>query len=134
MATKPTNPIDRYVGERVRARRVMLKMTQTDLGDALDLTYQQIQKYEKGINRIGASRLQQIARTLQVPMMFFFDGYENKPSPPTYRTAAFSSAIDLFVSSPEGLTLARAFVGIGDLKIRRRIVSLVEQLVQTSEA
>src|SRR5207237_3393201 len=71
---KAPNPIDKHVGSRVRMRRMMLAMSQEKLGDALGLTFQQVQKYEKGTNRIGASRLQQISNILQVPVEFFFEG------------------------------------------------------------
>ena len=74
MAKKAPNPIDKHVGSRVRMRRMMLGMSQEKLGDALGLTFQQVQKYEKGTNRIGASRLQQISLILQVPVAFFFEG------------------------------------------------------------
>jgi transcriptional regulator with XRE-family HTH domain len=74
IAKKVPNPIDRHVGSRVRMRRMMLGMSQEKLGDALGLTFQQVQKYEKGANRIGASRLQQISQILQVPVSFFFEG------------------------------------------------------------
>src|SRR6267143_668711 len=74
VAKKAPNPIDRHVGSRVRMRRMMLSMSQEKLGDALGLTFQQVQKYEKGTNRIGASRLQQISQILQVPVAFFFEG------------------------------------------------------------
>src|SRR5215472_16185854 len=74
MAKKAPNPIDKHVGSRVRMRRMMLSMSQEKLGDALGLTFQQVQKYEKGTNRIGASRLQQISHILQVPVSFFFEG------------------------------------------------------------
>src|SRR5437867_8014014 len=74
MVKKAPNPIDKHVGSRVRMRRMMLKMSQTALGDALGLTFQQVQKYEKGTNRIGAGRLQHIAHFLQVPIDFLFDG------------------------------------------------------------
>ena len=74
MAKKAPNPIDKHVGSRVRMRRMMLSMSQEKLGDALGLTFQQVQKYEKGTNRIGASRLQQISNILQVPVSFFFEG------------------------------------------------------------
>ena len=74
MAKKAPNPIDKHVGSRVRMRRMMLGMSQEKLGDALDLTFQQVQKYEKGSNRIGASRLQQVSQILQVPVAFFFEG------------------------------------------------------------
>ena len=74
MSTKAPNPVDKYVGSRVRMRRIMLGMSQEKLGEALGLTFQQVQKYEKGTNRIGASRLQQISGILQVPVSFFFEG------------------------------------------------------------
>ena len=74
MSTKAPNPVDKYVGSRVRMRRIMLGMSQEKLGEALGLTFQQVQKYEKGTNRVGASRLQQIAEILQVPVSFLFDG------------------------------------------------------------
>src|SRR2546423_11250523 len=74
MAKKAPNPIDKHVGSRVRMRRMMLGMSQEKLGDSLGLTFQQVQKYEKGTNRIGASRLQQISQILQVPVAFFFEG------------------------------------------------------------
>jgi transcriptional regulator with XRE-family HTH domain len=74
MSTKAPNPVDKYVGSRVRMRRIMLGMSQEKLGEALGLTFQQVQKYEKGTNRVGASRLQQISEVLQVPVSFLFDG------------------------------------------------------------
>ena len=72
--SKAPNPVDKYVGSRVRMRRIMLGMSQEKLGEALGLTFQQIQKYEKGTNRVGASRIQQIAEILQVPVSFLFEG------------------------------------------------------------
>src|SRR3974390_3882615 len=79
MAKKAPNPIDKHVGSRVRMRRMMLAMSQEKLGDALGLTFQQVQKYEKGTNRNGASRLQQISSILQVPVAFFFEGAPSLP-------------------------------------------------------
>ena len=129
MAKKAPNPIDKHVGSRVRMRRMMLEMSQEKLGDALDLTFQQIQKYEKGTNRIGASRLQQISSILQVPVSFFFegapatghevDGLSEAPSP---------AYISDFLAPSDGLALTRAFVRIKDAKLRRRIVDLVEEM------
>lgn len=121
---KKPNPIDRHVGSRVRMRRLMLDMTQTQLGDKLDLTFQQVQKYEKGTNRIGASRLQHIAEVLQVPVAFFFEGAvgEMKSSEPR---ALFVSE---FLASSEGIALVKAYMSIKDTKIRRCIVQLVEQI------
>src|SRR5436853_7717475 len=85
MAKKAPNPIDKHVGSRVRMQRMMLGMSQEKLGDALGLTFQQVQKYEKGTNRIGASRLQHICRILQVPVSFFFDGAPEIPGQTTWQ-------------------------------------------------
>ncbi len=121
---KKPNPIDRHVGARVRMRRLMLDMTQTQLGNKLDLTFQQVQKYEKGTNRIGASRLQHIAEVLQVPVSFFFEGAvgEMKSSEPR------SLFVSEFLASSEGIALVKAYMSIKDTKIRRCIVQLVEQI------
>src|ERR1700751_5539195 len=90
MAKKAPNPIDKHVGSRVRMRRMMLSMSQEKLGGALGLTFQQVQKSEKGTNRIGASRLQQISHTLQVPVSFFFEG---APTLHPQQTSADGAAI-----------------------------------------
>ncbi len=82
MTTKAPNPVDKYVGSRVRMRRIMLGMSQEKLGEALGLTFQQVQKYEKGTNCIGASRLQQISDILQVPVSFLFEGGPAGPNSP----------------------------------------------------
>src|SRR4030088_259844 len=82
MAKKAPNPIDKHVGSRVRMRRMMVGMSQEKLGDALSLTFQQIKKYEKGTNRVGASRLQHISQILQVPVAFFFEGAPHQPGQP----------------------------------------------------
>lgn len=127
MAKKAPNPIDKHVGSRVRMRRMMLSMSQEKLGDALGLTFQQVQKYEKGTNRIGASRLQNIATVLSVPVGFFFDGAPGQGSNGTADSKSGSYVVD-FLSSSEGLQLNRAFVRISDSKVRRRIVDLVRAL------
>jgi transcriptional regulator with XRE-family HTH domain len=123
------NPIDRHVGSRVRMRRLMLGMSQTTLADALGLSFQQVQKYEKGTNRIGASRLQHICQLLQVPMSFFFEG---SPLPavgpmPKVRPSPPDQFAD-FMATRDGLTLAKSFMRIGNVHLRRRIVDLVEQI------
>jgi DNA-binding XRE family transcriptional regulator len=98
------NPTDRHVGARVRMRRKMLAMSQEKLGAALGLTFQQVQKYEKGANRIGASRLQQLSHILQVPISFFFEGAPNASAPHGSNGSALSMAqIDNFVSDLDGL-------------------------------
>lgn len=129
MANKAPNPIDIYVGSRVRMRRMMLGMSQEKLGDALSLTFQQVQKYEKGTNRIGASRLQQIAHILQVPVSFFFEGAPHAPGHSGGRTeAALPAYVVNFLSTSDGLSLTKAFMRIKSSKLRRRIVELVEQI------
>jgi transcriptional regulator with XRE-family HTH domain len=124
MPAKPPNPVDRHVGSRVRMRRIMLGMSQEKLGEGLGLTFQQIQKYEKGTNRIGASRIQHIAEILQVPVSFLFEGspgssthFDEAPSP-TY--------VADFLATAEGLALIRAFMRVPDIKLRRAIVDMVE--------
>ena len=129
MSTKAPNPVDKYVGSRVRMRRIMLGMSQEKLGEALGLTFQQIQKYEKGTNRVGARRIQQISEILQVPVSFLFegspggtanaDGFGEAPSP---------AYVSDFLATSEGLALTRAFTRITDAKLRRSIVDMVEQI------
>ena len=129
MAKKAPNPIDKHVGSRVRMRRMMLAMSQEKLGDALGLTFQQVQKYEKGTNRIGASRLQQISHILQVPVAFFFEGAPNLAGQDGPRTDAPSPAyVSDFLATSEGLALTKAFMKIKVPKLRRRIVDLVEEM------
>jgi transcriptional regulator with XRE-family HTH domain len=129
MAKKPPNPIDKHVGSRVRMRRMMLSMSQEKLGDALGLTFQQVQKYEKGTNRIGASRLQQISHILQVPVSFFFEGAPAALERPAGMGEAPSPAyVSDFLATSDGLSLTRAFMRIKDAKLRRRIVDLVESI------
>ncbi|MEW6641035.1 MAG: helix-turn-helix transcriptional regulator [Pseudomonadota bacterium] len=129
MSAKAPNPVDKYVGSRVRMRRIMLGMSQEKLGEALDLTFQQIQKYEKGTNRIGASRLQQISDILQVPVSFLFEGGPTGGAHPEGLNDAPSPAyVSDFLATSEGLALTRAFTRISDPKLRRTIVDLVEQM------
>jgi transcriptional regulator with XRE-family HTH domain len=126
---KAPNPTDQHVGRRVRMRRLMLSMSQEKLGAALGLTFQQVQKYEKGANRIGASRLQQLSHILQVPVEFFFEGAPNASAPHGSNGSALSMAqIDDFVSDLDGLRLIRAFMRIDNAALRRRIVMLVQEI------
>ena len=132
--TRPS-PIDVHVGSRIRLRRTLLCMSQERLGEALGLTFQQVQKYEKGTNRVGASRIQQIAEILQVPVSFLFEGgptgtanaegASDGPSP---------SYVSDFLATSEGLALTRAFTRISDAKLRRSIVDLVEQIAAHESA
>jgi transcriptional regulator with XRE-family HTH domain len=124
MAKKIPNPIDTYVGSRVRMRRLILSMSQEKLGDAIGLTFQQVQKYEKGTNRMGSSRLVQIANVLKVPVTFFFEGtpgqsnLDGKAPSPAY--------VSNFLATSDGLALTKAFIRIKDAKLRRSIVKTVE--------
>lgn len=126
---KTPNPIDNYVGHRVRMRRMMMGMSQEKLGDKLGLTFQQVQKYEKGTNRIGSSRLQHLSHILEVPVSFFFDG---APSTPGYERADGDAPspeyVAQFLATSDGLALTKSFMAISDSKTRRKIVDLVEQL------
>lgn len=132
MAKKAPNPIDKHVGSRVRMRRMMLSMSQEKLGDALGLTFQQVQKYEKGTNRIGASRLQQISHILQVPVSFFFEGAPTAPGAPAHgggmSEAPSPAYVADFLATSDGLSLTKSFMRIKNSKLRRRIVDLVEQI------
>ncbi|MBX9710560.1 MAG: helix-turn-helix domain-containing protein [Xanthobacteraceae bacterium] len=129
MSAKTPNPVDKHVGSRVRMRRIMLGMSQEKLGEALGLTFQQIQKYEKGTNRIGASRVQQIGDVLQVPVSFFFEGGPTTSVNAAGLSDAPSPAyVSDFLATSEGLALIRAFTRIADAKLRRSIVDLVEQM------
>jgi len=109
-------------------------MSQEKLGDALGLTFQQVQKYEKGTNRIGASRLQQISNILQVPVSFFFEGAPHLPGHPSGMSDAPSPAyVSDFLATSDGLSLTKAFMRIKSAKLRRRIVDLVEQIADLKD-
>ena len=129
--TKTPNPIDVHVGSRVRMRRTMAKMSQEKLGEALGVTFQQVQKYEKGTNRIGASRMQQISETLNVPISFFFEdapGSENSEFDDGLGEPNSASYVMDFLSTSEGIELNSAFVRITNPTIRRKIIEMVRTL------
>jgi len=136
MAGKKPNPIDTHVGSRVRLRRMLMGMSQERLGDSMALTFQQVQKYEKGVNRIGASRLFQISKILDVPVQFFFeeapDLAEASAAPGMAEPESETFIIE-FLNSREGLELNRAFSKISDAKIRKSIVDLVRALSATDK-
>jgi transcriptional regulator with XRE-family HTH domain len=130
---QPQSPTDVHVGSRVRMRRLMLDMSQEKLGDALGITFQQVQKYEKGTNRISASRLQHLSHLLKVPVPFFFDGAPsletNGRSPPDHIAP---EEITGFMATRDGLDLAEAFMRIRSIQLRRRIVDLVTEIGQNT--
>jgi transcriptional regulator with XRE-family HTH domain len=134
MSTR-VNPIDKHVGSRARMRRLMLNMSQTQIAEALGLTFQQVQKYEKGTNRISASRLQQLCRILQVPIAFFFEGAPRALGlpEPTEADAESPSYVSDFLATTDGLTLVKAFTRIRDAKLRRAIVALVQEVASEAD-
>lgn len=132
---KKANPIDSHVGSRIRLRRNMIGMSQEKLGDSLGITFQQVQKYEKGTNRVGASRLQAIANILGVPVSFFFDdapGTEGRSAAGFAEDSPERSLMD-FSTSAEGLQLTRAYTAITDPKVRRRVLDLVKALAAATD-
>jgi transcriptional regulator with XRE-family HTH domain len=132
---KKPNPTDIHVGGRIRMRRNMLGMSQEKLGENLGITFQQIQKYEKGTNRVGASRLQAISDILGVPVSFLFEdapGNEAAAAKGFSEDSSVNFAIE-FCTSAEGLQLNRAFVRISDPKVRRKIIELVKTLATDAE-
>ncbi|PSH57368.1 MULTISPECIES: helix-turn-helix domain-containing protein [Phyllobacterium] len=131
---KRPNPVDVHVGARIRLRRNMIGMSQEKLGESLGITFQQIQKYEKGMNRVGASRLQAIGNILNVPVTFFFDdmpGQSDKPK--GFDEESETTYVVGFLNSSEGIQLARAFAKITDAKVRRKILDLVRTLGDEEE-
>jgi len=132
---KVPNPIDKHVGSRVRMRRMLLGFSQEKLGEALGVTFQQVQKYEKGVNRIGASRLQDIAKILEAPPSFFFEGgpVAGAEAPGGFAEDSASYVVG-FLSTVEGLQLNKAFASIKDAKVRHRLVDLVVAIAAAEEA
>lgn len=131
--SRRANPMDVHVGTRVRLRRMLLGMSQEKLGEHLGLTFQQVQKYEKGVNRIGASRLFDLAKVLGVPVQFFYDEAPaevigSSAPVPGFSEATSDSYVVEFLSSRDGLELNKAFARIKDPKVRRSIVDLVRSL------
>ncbi|NLS06321.1 helix-turn-helix domain-containing protein [Rhizobium sp. P32RR-XVIII] len=134
MDQKKPNPIDVHVGARIRLRRTMMRMSQEKLGAGLGITFQQVQKYEKGSNRVGASRLQQIAIILNVPVSYFFaEAPDGSPLSDRRPFLPEEEAVSAFLATREGLELNRAFQRVADAKLRQNILQLVTSLGRTSE-
>ena len=128
---KGTQPMDKHIGSRIRQRRLALQMSQEKLADAIGLTFQQVQKYEKGANRVGGSRMQQIADVLDVSPSFFFEGAGGRnghdhSDPETER-------LDKFLATTDGQAICRLFPQIKNGKTRRSLVELMEQMVTTQK-
>jgi transcriptional regulator with XRE-family HTH domain len=134
------SPIDVHVGSRIRLRRTLLGMSQERLGESLGLTFQQVQKYERGVNRVGASRLFDLSRVLDVPISFFFDDMPDSLSAnfggvPSRRAGGSTESQDPFgddtLSRRETLELVRAYYRITDPSIRKRVFDLIKSMGPT---
>lgn len=130
MKGKQADAVDKHVGNRVRMRRLMLHVTQQQLGKALGITFQQVQKYEKGTNRISASRLQQMSDVLKVPVPFFFEG---APDSGTKGSPEIPEDITRFLATTDGVALARAFAQIKKPKLRHSIVNMVIDIAKRQD-
>lgn len=133
--TKATDSVDAHIGGRVRLRRMTIGMSQEQLGDALGLTFQQVQKYEKGLNRIGAGRLYRIGQILSVPVEYFYEGLPSAAGPVATPDADKRGAeVMAFLSTSEGYSLSTAFAQIDDAPTRRRLVDLVRTIAHQDNA
>lgn len=137
MKNKKPNPIDVYVGGRIKLRRNMLGLSQEKLGDALGVTFQQVQKYEKGTNRVGASRLQAVSKILQTPVEFFFDG-----APEVSGSSKGAEVLNMdnsstkhleFIATTEGIKLNRSFARIKNPKVRAKALELIKAMADADD-
>jgi transcriptional regulator with XRE-family HTH domain len=135
MSARSPDPVDRHVGIRVRMRRLMLEMSQEKLGDELGLTFQQVQKYEKGSNRIGAGRLHQLSHILDVPVSFFFEGAPKLAGLPSRnrRDAPSPNYLIDFLATANGQALIKAFMRINRTAVRRYIVRFLEAIADEDD-
>lgn len=129
MTKKTPNPIDRHVGSRVRMRRMMISLSQEKLGERLGITFQQVQKYEKGTNRVSASRLSDVARILGQPVSYFFGNEQGQ-----HNVDQETGDVAQFVGSGEGLALNRYYTRITDARVRRKFLALVTTLADADLA
>ena len=132
-AHKSPNPVDLHVGGRVRMRRKVLGVSQERLAEALGLTFQQVQKYERGANRVSASKLYEIARFLSAPVAYFFEGLSDPSATGGASAGGAEQFVHEFLMTPEGLELAAAFPKIARPRLRRRILDLVRALAEDDD-
>lgn len=129
------HPVDVHVGGRVKLRRLVLGLSQESLGNSLGLTFQQVQKYEKGVNRIGASRMFEISKLLEVPVQFFFEEFgDSQSSAHGFSEEAAADPVMGLLSSSEGIQLCRYFSGIKDPVVKKRVLDLVKSIAETEGA
>lgn len=131
MGTRSATDIDAHVGARIRLRRMLIGLSQERLGDALGVTFQQVQKYERGANRISASKLYEVSRVLGVPVSHFLDGLTGDTGASSKPAPDASGHIMDFVRSPEGLALNRAFAAIEDPRTKRAVLDLVRSMADS---
>ena len=132
-SSRGPNPIDIHVGSRIRLRRQLMKMSQEKLGDELGVTFQQVQKYERGANRVDASRLYRLSRVLEVPVQFFFEGLNDQTAITAMADNDQTPIVYDFIQSSDGVSLAESFSRIKDSKVRRRVLELVRTLANEQE-
>lgn len=128
------NPVDLHVGARVRMRRKFLGMSQEGLAETIDLTFQQVQKYERGSNRISASKLYEISRALKAPVAYFFEGYGQNEAVEGFSESESEQFVHGFLMTTEGIELAEAFPRIKNAKHRRKVLELVRALAEDDDA
>ena len=133
-APRSPNPIDVHVGTRVRLRRQVMKMSQEKLGDQLGVTFQQVQKYERGANRVGASRLWKMSQVLEVPVGFFYDGLEQVGVITEFAEDDQMPIVYDFINSTDGVNLAKAVSQIKNKAVRRQILELARSLAKDASA
>lgn len=132
-SARSANIVDEHVGSRIRIRRQILGMSQEKLGDQLGVTFQQVQKYERGSNRVGASRLYDVARVLEVPVGFFYEGLDESGAVEGFSENDQQPIVYDFIKSSEGVQLAIAMSRIPDRSLRRQIVDLARAIAESSE-
>ncbi len=132
-APRSPNPVDIHVGTRVRLRRQLLKMSQEKLGDQLGVTFQQVQKYERGTNRVGASRLWRMSQVMDVPVSFFYEGLETSDTTHEFAENDQTPIVYDFINSTDGVSLAMAVSKIKSKAIRRQVLELARALASEGD-
>ncbi len=133
-APRSPNPVDIHVGTRVRLRRQLLKMSQEKLGDQLGVTFQQVQKYERGTNRVGASRLWRMSQVMDVPVSFFYEGLEAEDTTHEFAENDQTPIVYDFINSTDGVSLAVAVSKIEKKAVRRQVLELARALAGDKDA
>lgn len=128
------HPVDVHVGSRVKLRRMALGISQDTLGKSMGLTFQQIQKYEKGVNRISASKIYELSKELEVPIDYFFEGYGGKNAHAEYAEGAGADPFMELIRSPEGVQLCRYFASIKDPDVKKRVLDLVRSIADAENS